>query len=192
MGRNVLIVISGPYEPGLLIPLQMPVSPILPPDPDAEVYGRMIWDLPLSMAYKPYQEVGAILEAWNPSDTNRLYAIGYYFINPQGAVVTQDYLLFTTNGVQFASFILHAGAPEPMVTIIAFRAPSGGYKFGLRMLELEMVDATVLIKHETNRLEVLLGVSQNGSESIMPAITGLLAIALVGVSVKALTEGGIS
>ena len=186
------LVISGPYEPRLIIPQQLPVAPILPPDPAAEAYGKMTWDLASAIAYAPYQEVGAIVEAWNPTDTDRLYAIAYYFINPQGVVTTQDYLVFTANGTQFASFILHAGAPESMVTIIAFRAPSGGYKFGLRMLELEMVDATVLIKHETSRLEVLLGVSQNGSESIMPAITGLLAIALVGASVKALTEGGIS
>lgn len=186
------LVISGPYEPKLIIPQQLPTAPILPPDPEAEAYGKMTWDLAQAIDYAPYQEVGAIVEAWNPTDTDRLYAIAYYFINPQGAVVTQDYLLFTTNGVQFASFILHAGAPEPMVTIIAFKAPSGGYKFGLRMLELEMVDSTASVKYETSRLEVLMGVSQNGSASIMPAITGLLAIALVGVSVKALSEGGVS
>lgn len=183
------LVIGGTYEPQLAFPLQLPVAPILPPDPEAEAYGKLDWDLPPAMDYAPYQQVEAIVEARNPTGIDRLYTIAYYFVNPQGVVTAQDYLVFTANGAQFASFILHAGALEPMVTIVQFKAPSRGYRFGLRMLELETVNSSVLIKYETSRLEVSLGVSQNGSEGIMPAISGLMAIALLGVSVKTLSGG---
>ena len=171
-------------------PLQLPVAPIIPPDPEFEAYGRMEWDLPAVMAYTPYQEVTAIVEAWNPSDVDRLYGLEYYFIDPHGVVAKQDYITFVANGLGFAVFVLHAGAPEPMVTEIPFKAPGGGYRFGLRLLELEMVNAEATIKYETSRLEVVLGSRDNGVSPYTPVITGLMAVAIVSAMATGISEGG--
>lgn len=182
-----VIVIGGGVEPRFLIPQQLPTVPIEPPDPAAEAYGRMTWDLPSVIAYTPHREVSAIIEAWNPTSINRLYGIAYYFIDPQGTAVAQDYLYFTAGGMEFVAFVLHAGAPEHMVTTILFKAPDTGYRFGLRMLELEMVDSEAAIKYETSRLEVLLGdggVSIDGGGILSALIPGLMAVTLVAVTAK--------
>lgn len=185
-----ITVISGIVEPRFLTPQQLPTIPIEPPDPEAKAYGMMTWDLPSTIAYLPYQEVSAIVEAWNPTSVDRLYAIAYYFISPQGVIVTQDYLYFTTGGIQFPAFILHAGAPEHMVTTILFKAPSAGYRFGLQLLELEMVGSEASVKYETSRLEILLGgVSQDGG-LLNAVIPGMIAVVLVAVATKTISKIG--
>lgn len=188
---TAIAITSGTVEPRFLVPQQLPTIPIEPPDPAAEAYGRMIWDLPSAIDYTPYREVSAVLEAWNPTSIDRLYGIAYYFINPQGTIITQDYLYFTAGGMEFAAFILHAGAPEHMITTILFKAPSAGYRFGLRMLELEIVDSMAAVKYETSRLEILLGgVSINGGGILSALVPGLVALTLVAVTIKTVSKIG--
>lgn len=183
------VLVGGLTEPGFLAPQQLSTIPIEPPDPAAEAYGRMAWDLPSAIAYSPYQEVTAYVEAWNPTSVDRLYGITYYFIDPQGTVVIQDYLYFTTGGMNFAAFILHAGAPEHMVTTVAFKAPGVGYRFGLRLLELEMVDSQAAVKYETSRLEILLGgVSTDESGILGIVVTGLMAVTFAAVVTKTISK----
>lgn len=184
IGENDVHVAVG------IAPLQLPVAPIPPPDPEFEAYGKMEWDLPAAMDYAPYREITAVVEAWNPSDIDRLYGMEYYFVNPDGAIAGHGYLAFVANGMQFYSFILHAGAIEPMVTSVVFKAPATGYRFGLRLLELEMVDSMATIKRETSRLEVLLGVRGNGMAVFTPVLAGLVTIAMLGVMVTGILKGG--
>jgi len=152
----------------------------------------MQWDLPAAVDYVAYREVTAILEAWNPSGVDRIYGLEYYFINPDGVIVGQDYITFVADGLGFAMFMLHAGAPEPMVTVITFKAPATGYRFGLRLLELEMVDSVATIKYETSRLEVLLGTRDNGMDIFTPVLTGLIAVAIVGSIATGISKGGLT
>lgn len=182
---------GGAGEPTFLVPRQLPTIPVEPPDPAAEAYGRMTWDLPSAIAYVPNQEVAVIVEVWNPTGIDRLYGIAYYFVSPQGTVVTQDYLYFTTDGIEFAAFILHAGAPEHMITTVLLKAPATGYRFGLRMLELEMVDSMAAVKYETSRLEVLLGgESIDGGGMLGVLVPGLMAVAFVAVATKTVSKIG--
>lgn len=188
-----VLIVGGAIEPVFIIPQQLPTMPIEPPDPAAGVYGMMTWDLPSAIAYSPYQEITGILEAWNPTSVDRLYAIAYYFLNPQGAVVTHDYLYFTMGGSAFSTFILHAGAPERMVTTVLFKAPGVGYRFGLQMLELEAVGTEAVVKYETCRLEILLGGEGTddgiGRNSILDVIIpGMLAVTLTAVVAKTISK----
>jgi len=150
---------AGSVEP--VFPQQLPAIPIEPPDPLAEVYGRMTWDLPASISYVAYREVIAAVDIWNPTGIDRMYAVGYYFINPQGVIVAHDYLQFL-GGITFTAFLLYANSPVNMTTVVTFKAPSVGYKFGLQLLELEMSGTIAVVKYETSRLEVALGIEQNG------------------------------
>jgi len=192
-GSSIASIIGGVAKPVYISPQQLPTIPIDPPDPTYEAYGSMAWDLPSSMSYSPYQEVNAILEAWNPTTIDRLYAIEYYFINPDGAVVVQNYLVFTAGGLEFASFILHVGTPEHLITSVLFQAPSEGYKFGLRLLELEMVNDEAQIKYETSRLEILLG-EANSSNTIYGGglfniiATGMTTLILMAVATKTVAK----
>lgn len=174
---SMVISRAGAVEP-LATPLQLPTIPIDPPDPSAEVYGRMIWDLGAVVDYTPYQEMTAITEAWNPSGFDRIYAIAYYFMDPQGSIVAQDYLEFTAGGTLFTVFLLNAYAIEHMVTVVTFKAPGIGYKFGLQLLELEMIEGAAAVKYETSRLEVTLGESSNGGMSEFP-LTSMLGAMIV-------------
>ena len=186
-----MLIISG-VEPRFSLPLQLPTIPIIPPDPSAQAYGMMTWNLPSAIDYSANQEVTGVMEAWNPTSVDRLYGIAYYFVNPEGTVVTQDYLYFTTGVMEFAAFILHAGAPEHMVTSVLFKAPEIGYRFGLRMLELETVDSEAAVKYETSRLEILLGgagsISIGGGGILDIVIPGMLALTLVAVATKTVSK----
>jgi len=167
----------GSVEP-LVTPQQLPTIPIEPPDPSAEVYGRMSWDLGAVIDYTPYQEVTAIVEAWNPSGFDRIYAIAYYFIDLQGSVTAQGYLEFAAGGISFTVFLLNAYAVEHMITVVTFKAPNVGYKFGLQLLELEMIGGAAAVKYETSRLEVTLGESSNGGMSEFP-LTSMLGAMII-------------
>jgi len=188
-----MAIIRGELEPRVVIPQQLSTIPIAPPDPAAQAYGKMTWDLAPSVAYSPSQGITAIVDLWNPSNINRLYGVAYYFVDSQGVVVAQDYLYFDAGGVKFSAFIMHANAPEHVVTSVTFSAPGVGYRFGLRLLELEMVGTSAVVKYETSRVEVLMGGegevgngSQGGLLNII--IPGMLAVTLVAASAKAVSK----
>lgn len=185
-------------EPGtnnlvLIVPSQLAAAPITPPDIGAPEYGRMSWDIADAISsYSAGQQVTATIDLWNPSEIDRLYGAAYYFINPDGAVVEEDYIHFITGGMDFSVFILHAESPDHMVTSVIFSAPGAGYKFGLRLLELEMQDSVAVVKGEVSRLEVLLGGSRSSSgtsivDTLLPA---MVAVGMMGVMAKLVSNPG--
>lgn len=181
--------VIGPIpEVKFVIPEQLPIAPIPPPEPGAEALGTMTWDLPGTIVYTPGQEITAIIECLNPTSEDKLYAIGYYFLNPQKAIVATDYLSFLADSFQFVAFLLPAYGEIPMTSTLSFSCPEAGYTFGLRMLLVELVDKQAVVIQETNRLEVLLASSYNGTNGFLSGVFEVLALTMLMIPMTMLIK----
>lgn len=182
-------------------PEQLATIAINPPNIYMPPIGSMVWDITDYIDYTADQTIMTDVEFSNPGQAEELYGLVYYFIDPNGNVVAQDYVYFTTGSMQFASFILYPDAPAPMTTTISFSAPAVGYKFGLRLLQLQMNGSVAEVVQEVNRLEVKLGGTNPtptpttpsiGLNTVVPMlIDGMIMVSFVGMTmalIKKLTK----
>jgi len=171
---------------------QLPTIPI-PPAPIATSFGTISWDLPKSLKYTPLAVIDASLQMVNPTSEQRLYSIGYYYLDPNGVVVDDGIVVFKADSFEFKAFYLPAGGANPAFTVVSFSAPDTGYTFGLRMLLLEMTDSVAVVIKETSRLEVLL---TSGTENwnllgslMVPAVLLMFMAAMGAMMVKSVRRG---
>jgi len=150
-----IILPSAPLREALLAALQIPTYPI-PPPPEAENLGKITWDQPEMIKYELGTEVSAYIEVINPSDEQRLYCIGYYFLSPEGIVAQEGIIDFMADSQSFQAFYLPANGEEPAFTTVEFSVSEYDYTFGLRMLLLELTDSEARVIQESSRVQVML------------------------------------
>lgn len=167
------------------VPQQVATNPVPPPDPAPDVYGHMTWDVAPCVQYTPGETISATLEYWNPTSISRRYVIQYYFVNSEGVVAGSGYLLFLAfNGINVVDL---PPVAEKAYTNVTFSAPSTGYRFGLRMIEVEEVsEGTFRIIREVAGLETVLADScaSGGID-----LTSLMAIMMMGMVTMKITGG---
>jgi hypothetical protein len=171
-------LVTGPFSA-----LQLPTYPIAPP-PVSEALGIISWDLPRIIRYIPNTEVETVVEAYNPTTEQGLYAISYYFLNSEGIVLDEGLLTFVADSQEFHAFYLAPQTPVPAHTLVKFSSPQADSLFGLRLLLLVMLDGTAQVIQETSRVEVLLAseetYSQIESGELFQGLLMLLMLTMMG------------
>lgn len=146
-----------------IVGLQIPTYPIEPPS-EAEKLGKIVWDLPEMIKYVPNTNVKAYVEMSNPTPEIRLYAIMYYFLDPEGQLVEEDLLTFMADSTQFQAFYLPPQSPEPAFTTVEFSSSACDCVFGLRMLLLRLTDSIAEVIQETSRVQIMLASEETWRE----------------------------
>jgi len=176
--------------PGIVAIQQLPTYPV-PPPVGGEALGLLSWDQPEMVLYTPGTEISAYVEMSNPTAENKLYAVSYYFLDPQGVVASEGYVKFLTDSLEFTCFYLPPQAPEPAFFEIGFSASEVDYVFGLRLLLAELVNDTANIVQECSRVQVLLASQSTWDKYKTPSsmsdlVGAMMVVMMMGMMTQSL------
>lgn len=163
--------------PKFIAVLQLPTYPVSPPV-GGEALGLITWDQPEMVLYVPPTELKAYVEMSNPTAEDQLYAVSYYFLDPDGVIAEEGFVTFKTDSMDFTCFYLPPQSPQPAFFEIGFSVSDVDYCFGLRLLLCEMTDSTARVIQECSRVQIMLASEATWNKYQAPSWTSMIGMVM--------------